>query len=54
MPLLILLLLLPVVLIALTPLMLIQRYRIGTAQLLQRNGLTERSVLQPGMRLRIV
>jgi membrane-bound lytic murein transglycosylase D len=30
-----------------------QRYRIGIAQLLQRNGLTERSVLQPGMRLRI-
>ena len=32
MPLLILLLLLPVVLIALTPLMLVQRYRIGTAR----------------------
>lgn len=30
-----------------------KRYRIGIAQLLQRNGLTERSVLQPGMRLRI-
>jgi membrane-bound lytic murein transglycosylase D len=30
-----------------------KRYRIGIAQLLQRNGLTERSVLQPGMTLRI-
>ena len=30
-----------------------QRYRIGTAQLLRRNGLTERSLLHPGMTLRI-
>lgn len=36
MPLLILLLLLPVVLLALTPLMLIQRYRVGTARRLAR------------------
>lgn len=30
-----------------------RRYRIGTSTLLQRNGLHERSVLQPGMLLRI-
>lgn len=30
-----------------------RRYRIDTAQLLQRNGLTESSVLQPGMRLKV-
>lgn len=30
-----------------------RRYRLGTAQLLQRNGLREDSVLQPGMRLKI-
>lgn len=39
MPLLILLLLLPIVLLALTPLLLIQRYRVGTTRRLARPGM---------------
>jgi hypothetical protein len=49
MPLLILLLLLPVVMLALTPLMLIQRYRIGTARRLARPWVATFSLVMLGI-----
>ncbi len=49
MPLLILLLLLPVVLLALTPVMLIQRYRVGTARRLARPWMATFAVVMMGV-----
>jgi hypothetical protein len=49
MPLLILLLLLPLVLLALTPLMLVQRYRVGTARRLARPWMATFALVMMGL-----